>query len=180
MLGSLVVIGLYLIFRFEGNYTEGIIVGLISALLAAFFSVINSKLVQSHSPIRITFLEMLGGWLVIGIFSVFAVYTNSLDIQDFAPSGTDWIYIFILGSVCTAYAFIESVAVMKILSPFTVLLSINLEPVYGILLALIIFGESERMNPFFYVGASTILLTVFIDAFLKRRRKKKGTATIPL
>ncbi len=81
-------------------------------------------------------------------------------------------YLIVLGSICTAYAFIESVAVMKHLSSYTVLLTTNLEPVYGILLALIIFGESEKMNPYFYVGAAIILSTVVMDAFIKRRRKK--------
>lgn len=173
LLGGMVIIGLYLIFRFEGDYTAGIIIGLISAFLSASFSVLNSKLVKTNSPFRITFLEMFGGWLAIGVYSIAAIYWGSLSVSDFFLKTNDWIYLLILGSVCTAYAFIESVAVMKTLSSFTVLLSINLEPVYGILLALLIFGNSELMNPYFYVGAGIILSTVFADVVIKRRKKKK-------
>lgn len=173
LLGGFVIIGLYLIFRFEGDYTTGIITALISAFLSASFSVLNSKLVRTNSPFRITFLEMLGGWLAIGLFSLYAVYSGSLHISDFSLNEMDWLYLIILASVCTAYAFIESVAVMRTLSSFTVLLSINLEPIYGILLALLFFGDSEMMNPFFYIGAGIILSTVFADVLIKRYKKKR-------
>lgn len=171
-LGGLVIIGLYLIFKFEGDYAAGIITALFSAFLSACFSVLNSKLVQTNSPYRITFLEMLGGWIAISLFSLYGLYSGSLVLSDFILSKPDWFYLFILGSICTAYAFIESVAVMRTLSPFTVLLSINLEPIYGIILALVFFGNNEKMTPYFYVGAVIILSTVFIDAFIKRKRKK--------
>ena len=82
---------------------------------------------------------------------------------------SDWIYIGILASVCTAYAFIASVYIMKYISPFTVVLTYNLEPVYGIILALIIFRESEHMSANFYYGAVLILVTVLIDALLKNK-----------
>ncbi len=173
LLGLLVVGGLYLIFRFEGDYTSGIIVALISAFLAACFSVLNSKLVKGNTPFRITFLEMVGGWLAITVFSAYGLVTGSMQLQQFTLGGMDWLYLIILGSVCTAYAFIESVAVMKHLSSYTVLLTTNLEPVYGILLALLIFGESEKMNPYFYAGAAIILSTVLLDAFIKKKKRKK-------
>lgn len=175
LLGLLVIVGLYLIFRFEGNYTAGIIVALISAFLAACFSVLNSKLVKGHTPFRITFLEMLGGWLAISIFAIYSLFSGSMQLSQFALGGMDWLYLLILGSICTAYAFIESVSVMKHLSSYTVLLTTNLEPVYGIILALLILGESEKMNPYFYVGAAIILSTVVMDAVIKKRRKKKST-----
>tara|TARA_R110000850_G_scaffold92173_1_gene195898 strand:- start:363 stop:1214 length:852 start_codon:yes stop_codon:yes gene_type:complete len=173
LLGLLVVGGLYLIFRFEGDYTTGIIVALISAFLAACFSVLNSKLVKGNTPFRITFLEMIGGWLAISAFAIYGLASGSIQLSQFALSGMDWVYLIVLGSICTAYAFIESVTVMKHLSSYTVLLTTNLEPIYGILLALIIFGDSEKMNPYFYVGAAIILSTVVMDALIKRRRKKK-------
>ncbi len=170
LLGVFVIFGLYLIFRFEGDYTAGIIVALISALLAAFFQVINGRLVQSSSPYRITFLEMLGGFLTIGLY---LLLRGEIGMDLFRLSGSDWMYLLILGSVCTAFAFIESVAVMRSLSPFTVLLSINLEPVYGIVLSLLIFGDSERMDPYFYLGAAMILFTVVADVLIKRLRRRR-------
>lgn len=179
LLGLLVVCGLYLIFRFEGHYTAGIIVALVSAFLSACFSVLNSKLVKGNSPFRITFLEMLGGWLAISIFCLYRLVTGSLQLSAFSLSGMDWLYLLILGSVCTAFAFIESVAVMRTLSSYTVLLSTNLEPVYGIMLALLFFGKSERMNPYFYLGAAIILATVVADVFIKRHKRKKLTPKIP-
>lgn len=173
VLGLLVVAGLYLIFRFEGDYTYGIITALISAFLAACFSVLNGKLLaKGHTPFRITFLEMVGGWLAISVFSIYGLYSGDLQIEEFIPAAADWGYLLILGSICTAYAFIQSVAVMKQLSPYTVLLTTNLEPVYGIALALLFFGESEKMNVYFYVGALIILSTVVLDAYLKKRKKK--------
>lgn len=89
-----------------------------------------------------------------------------LSLEDFG-------WLFILASVCTAYAFIASVAVMKHLSPYTVMLTINLEPVYGIILALFIFEEKEKMNPQFYIGATIILLTVILNGVIKNVEKKK-------
>lgn len=170
VLGLFVIAGLYLIFRFEGDYTAGIIMGLIAAFLAALFQVINGKLVKNRTPYRITFLEMLGGFLAIGIYLLFQ---GKLNAELFSISGMDWLWLLLLGSLCTAFAFIESVAVMRSLSPFTVLLSINLEPVYGIILALLIFGDSERMDPLFYLGTSIILLSVVADSLLKTIRKRR-------
>ena len=77
----------------------------------------------------------------------------------------------ILSSVCTAYAFIESTAVMKFLSPYTVMLTINLEPIYGIILAVLIFKEKEQMSSGFYIGAAIILTTVILNGIIKSRQK---------
>ena len=81
--------------------------------------------------------------------------------------------MFILASVCTAYAFIASVHVMRYISPYTVVLTYNLEPIYGIILALLIFPETETMSTSFYLGASLILLTVLLNAIFKNRTKKR-------
>ena len=86
---------------------------------------------------------------------------------------TDWFYIALLAVVATAFAFVVSVEVMKEISPFTVAISINLEPIYAIILALFIFGEEEKMTPQFYVGAIIIVAAIFVDAYLKRRSNRK-------
>ena len=171
LLGILVILGLYLIFRFEGDYVAGILFALLSAFLAAVFQVINGKLVEKYSAHRITLLEMLGGFLSI---SIYLLMTGNLGLSLLDLNGLDWLWLIILGTVCTAFAFIESVAVMKEISPFTVLLSINLEPVYGILLALLIFGDDEKMDPWFYLGASIILGSLFLDVFLRRHKRRKS------
>ena len=176
LLGLIVILGLYLIFKFEGDYWAGIITALISAFLSACFTIINSRLVKRSTPYRITFLEMLGGWIALSLFMFFY---GSLSSEVFNLIPMDWLYLAILGSICTAYAFIENVALMRQISPFSFLLAINLEPVYGILLALLIFGQKEQMNLYFYIGAALILSTVFFDIYIKRKLRKKNRLIPP-
>ncbi|MGB3149761.1 MAG: DMT family transporter [Maribacter sp.] len=167
MFGLLVIIGLYLIFRVESKYAYGMGIALLSAFLAAVFSLINGKLVKSHRPSIISFYE-----LGIGVFflSVVLGINGKFNTDFFIIAKMDWVYLFILALICTAYAFIASVKIMRVLTPYTVMLTTNLEPVYGILLAWFIFGADEKMNPLFYVGAIIILLTVIANGILKNRK----------
>ena len=168
--GLLVVLGLYLIFSFETQYQLGIILALFSALTAAIFSVINGRLVIKSSAGQITMYEMLGG--VLGI-SIYTFFFETIEIGAFSPTDLDVFYLLILGIICTAVAFVVSVQVMKYLSPFTVSISINMEPIYAIILALIFFGESEKMTIGFYFGAALILSTVIGNGLLKSYFKKQ-------
>ena len=162
----LVRVGLYLIFRVESNYSYGMAIALVSAFLAAVFSIINGKLVKSHKPSVISFYELGVGVLFLTIvLGVKGNFTSDF----FILKSMDWVYLIILGVLCTAYAFIASVKVMRVLTPYTVMLTTNLEPVYGILLAWFIFGNEEKMNPLFYVGAGIILITVIANGVLKQR-----------
>ena len=104
-------------------------------------------------------------------FSISLLFTNSFSAEFFQLTTTDLVYLFILSSVCTAYAFIASTAVMKYLSPYTVMLTINLEPIYGIILAYFIFEDSEQMSPMFYLGALIILATVIANGIVKGYKK---------
>lgn len=169
--GLLVISGLYIIFNVEGDYWLGIILALTSAFLSALFSVINGKFAKEYNASTISFYELLGGVLFL---SFYLLLSNQFTQDFFVLSLNDFGWLFILASVCTAYAFIASVAVMKHLSPYTVMLTINLEPVYGIILALFIFQEKEKMNPQFYIGASIILLTVILNGVIKNIEKKKS------
>ncbi len=166
--GLLVVVGLSIIFKVEGNYIEGIVLALISAFLSACFAVINSKFVVNYEPKVISFYELFGGVL---FFSIFLFGTSSFNSEFFQLSINDFLYLLVLSSVCTAYAFIASTSIMKFLSPYTVMLTINLEPIYGILLAVLIFKEKEQMSPTFYFGALLILITVVFNAVLKAKHK---------
>ena len=168
LFGLVVVFGLTIIFNVEGKYMEGIILALISAFLSASFAVINSKFVKDYDPTIISFYELLGGVL---FFSIFIMGTSGFDTKFFQLTNHDFMYLMILSSVCTAYAFIASTAVMKFLSPYTVMLTINLEPIYGILLAVLIFKDKEQMSPAFYVGAAVILITVILNGIIKSRHK---------
>ncbi len=167
--GVIIIIGLYIIFQFEPNYISGIITGLISAFLAGLFTVLNKVLVRNNHPITISFYEMAGGFLGI---SLFLLMSGSSMPQLSFPILSDWIYLLILGIVCTAYAFMASTRVMQTLSAYTVVLTVNLEPIYGILLAFLIFGDSEYMSGGFYLGTLIILTAVFLLPVLKRKAGK--------
>jgi len=167
--GLLVVIGLYIIFNLEGNYFWGIIMALTSAFLSALFAVINSKFVKNHHPAVISFYELSGG---VVFFTFILFFTQSFSTSFFVLSAKDLMYLMVLSSICTAYAFIASTSVMKYLSPYTVMLTINLEPIYGIILAVLVFQEKEKMRLEFYIGASIILLTVLVNALIKSRKRQ--------
>lgn len=168
--GLLVVAGLYIIFRFEGDYFYGIALALTSAFLSALFSVLNGIYAVKYDSTVISVYELFGGVLFL---SLYLLFTGSFDAAFFAISLNDWFWLMILGTICTAYAFIVSVQVMKYISPYTVVLTVNLEPVYGIILALLVFKEEERMSWTFYVGAAIILTTVILNAILKNYAKNK-------
>jgi drug/metabolite transporter (DMT)-like permease len=170
LFGLIVIAGLYIIFKVEGRYVYGILLALSSAFLSALFSIINGKFAKEYNPAIISFYELLGGVL---FFSVFLLFSNSFDANFFKISSSDWFYLIILSTFCTAYAFIASVQVMKFLTPYTVMLTINLEPIYGIILAVIVFEDKEKMSSDFYIGALIILSTVIINGVVKYYKKKK-------
>lgn len=168
LFGLFVVGGLYLIFRFEGDYMYGIVLALTSAFLSALFSTINGIYASKYNPTIISLYELFGG---VFFLSIYLLFTGSFTPDFFVVSLTDWIWLFVLGSICTAYAFIVSVDIMKFLSPYTVMLTINLEPVYGIIIALLVFNEKEKMSWTFYVGAAIILTMVILNGILKKYTK---------
>ncbi|MGY8934305.1 MAG: DMT family transporter [Flavobacteriales bacterium] len=166
--GLIVIIGLYIIFKVESEYLSGILFALLASFLGALFSIFNGMLVKSHNASVISFYELLFGVLFI---TIYVLFTGGFDNTFFKLSGSDWTYLIILASICTAYAFIASVHVMKWISPYTVMLTTNMEPIYGILLALLILGEKEYMSPTFYLGAIIILITVVLNGIIKTRKK---------
>lgn len=170
LFGLIVIGGLYIIFNVEVDYVLGIILALTSAFLSALFTVINAKYTKVYMPSVISFYELVGG---VGFLSVYLLFSGGFTTEFFNLSIEDFGWLLLLASVCTAYAFIASVKVMKYLSPYTVMLTINLEPIYGIILALLIFKDSEHMNPMFYVGALIILLTVILNGIIKKYKKEE-------
>lgn len=148
----------------------GIALALTSAFLSAMFAIINARFAKEYNPSTISFYELLGG---VGFFSVYLLFSGSFTPEFFVLSAEDWIWLFVLGSFCTAYAFIASVQVMKFLSPYTVMLTINMEPVYGIILAVLVFRDKEKMGMPFYIGAAIILITVIVNGILKNYALKE-------
>lgn len=174
LLGLMVLGGLYIIFRFEFNHALGLFMAVVSAFLAALFSVINGQLTKRHNPYMITFYEMLGAFIGTSVFfPLYLTYFTEDGMLHLIPAPLDWLYLFILAGFCTVYAFSVSVELMKRLSAFVVNLTINLEPVYGIILAVLIFGEKEQMQPGFYAGTFVILLSVLAYPVINKRLKRK-------
>ncbi len=166
IIGVVIIAGLYIIFQFEPDHVAGIITALTAAFLAALFTVLNKLMIGTHRPLVISFYEMGGGFLAITLFMAFSgTFAQGLQM----PVPADWLYLLLLGVVCTAYAFAASVKVMQVLSAYTAVLIINLEPVYGILLAFLFFGDSEYMSLGFYLGTLIILAAVFLFPVLKRK-----------
>ena len=165
-LGLLVIAGLYIIFNFESQYKVGIIYALIASFLGALFAVLNGLFIKKYTADTISFYQLLFGVVFITIYLLF---TNSFSVSFFQIPASDWMYLIVLSSICTAYAFIASVQVMKYLSPYTVMLTINLEPIYAIVLALIIFGDKEQMSSTFYLGAFIVLFVVLLNGIIKNR-----------
>ncbi len=178
VLGLIVILGLYIIFNFESQYRLGIFYALISSLLSAIFSVLNGLFIKKYAASTISLYQLFFGVVFI---TAYLFFMNGFSISFFKISKLDWLYLLILSSFCTAYAFIASVKVMKYLSPYTVVLTLNLEPVYAILLALFIFGEKEKMNIEFYFGAFIVLFVVLVNGIIKNKtvlRKKIKEKTV--
>lgn len=167
-LGALVIVGLYIIFSFESQYTMGIVYALISSFLGAVFAVLNGLYIKEYDARIISLYQLFFGAAFV---TLFLLLSGSFTLDLFSLQSSDWIYLLILSSVCTAYAFIASVHIMRNLTPYTVMLTINLEPIYAIILALIIFGENEQMNTEFYIGAFIVLFVVLLNGFLKNMKK---------
>lgn len=182
--GLIVIAGLYLIFHFEFNHALGLLLALASAILASVFTVINSRFTHSHNHHTISFYEMAGASLLSGLIIPFYYFLTSGNIADIGiPSISDWGYLFILAIACTVYPFTVSIELMKRISAFIVNLSINMEPVYGIILAYLIFGEKERMNSGFYLGTMVILFSVILYPLIRvwtnRSKMKKDRYRLP-
>tara|TARA_B100000524_G_scaffold220040_1_gene115914 strand:+ start:975 stop:1859 length:885 start_codon:yes stop_codon:yes gene_type:complete len=164
-LGILVIIGVLIIFNAEFKYVTGIFLGILSALLASLFSVLNGVLIKKDNAYKISLYEFISGVIFISLYLYFTSDLSLLLVDDFFS--LNYLYIFILGSVCTAYAFIASVYLLKFITPYSLVLSYNLEPVYGVLLALFFFGNDEKMSFPFYLGFLLILISVFLNMYIK-------------
>lgn len=165
LMGVIVLIGISIIFQFEKAYTEGILWGIGAAITSAAFVVANGLFAKRQNAVVISFYEMLGAFALL---TVIQIVRGNMHFS-FLLNPSDLILLLILSLVCTAFAFVVSVDIMRELSPFMVNLTINLEPVYGIILSLLIFGESEFMSPGFYLGTFIILLCVLIYPIFKYR-----------
>lgn len=175
LLGLVVIAGLYVIFSFEIDNVLGLTLAILSAMLSATFSVLNAGLAKQHSEYGITFYEMLAACLVTIIFIPIYKVSFLQEAANYAlPNLEDWGFLILLSVVCTVYAFSASVELMKRISAFAVNLAINMEPVYGILMALLIYGEKEQMSNGFYYGTLIIMAAVFSYPVIRRFQRKRA------
>ncbi len=177
-LGILVIAGLSAIFHFEYDHALGLFLALASAFLSALFTVFNSNFSKTYAPLTISFYEMIGAFIATAVclplYSLLFASGRSLQL---VPTAYDWLWLAILALVCTVYTFYASMQVLRHVSAFSMNLIVNMEPVYGIVLAFLIFGEKEQMTGGFYVGTGIILFSVLIHPLLDRWFRPK---TLPL
>lgn len=173
--GSLMIPGMFLIVNnLDIGYLYGVITGLIAAALAALFSVLTKLYIDDTDPVTISFIELSGSLIMVSI--VIAIMTLfGFTMTSYIPTtGIEWFYLIIFALVCTTFAQILTLKALKQLSTFTVNLTINLEPIYGILLAIVILNEHKDLNLMFYIGATIIMVSVFSFPFIKRYKKQKA------
>lgn len=168
--GLVIIAGLGLILQVEIKYLTGVYYALAAIILGVLFTLMNGKLISDHEPSVITFYEFGAGVFFITIYFLFQ---GKFTADFFQMSLNNWILLLILASICTAYAFTASVKVMQKLTPYTVMLTTNLEPVYGIVLAYFILGGKEKMSVEFYIGAVIIIITVILNGVFKHYQNKK-------
>ncbi|HEX9980652.1 MAG TPA: DMT family transporter [Flavobacterium sp.] len=169
--GLIVIAGLFMIMQVEVRYLMGMLCALFSVLMGVCFTLFNGKLIQKHDPSVIALYEFFAGWAFV---TAYLSIRGTFSAKFFDVSGKDWMLIIVLSSICTAYAFTAAVNVMKKLTPYTVMLTTNLEPVYGIILAYFIIGEDEKMSLAFYIGSAIIVATVIANGIIKNRAEKKN------
>ena len=166
VMGIVIVICMGLIFKTEFHYKEGIFYGILTALFGTIFSVFNGKIFGKTSSGNIIFYEIFSGFLILSVFYLITgqiMQVNEISYRDLA-------LIILLASVFTAFPMLESVNLMKYISPFTLILTVNLEPIYGIILAFFIFGESEQMSPIFYIASLKMILANIANGVIKARK----------
>ena len=167
IMGVVVVVALAFIMGTETKYFLGYFYGIIAALLATLFTLFNAKYINKVGAAKITMIEMLSGVIIISCILFFqqdyTVFTTKISVTDLS-------YLIILGTLCTAMVFVWLTEIMRHITPYSLIMAINLEPVYSIIFALLIFGDNELMSSSFYLGSCVIIGIVFLDGYLKNRQ----------
>lgn len=176
--GVLSVFGIYLIFHFDTQYKLGIALGMVSSFFAALFPILLKRAMNSTNMQTVLTWQMTGGFIFLSLLMPF--YLKSFPAESIWPSTSDLLWLLVLAWLCSVIAFQFSLNALKKLSAFTVSLSYNLEPLYGILMAFIIFKENASLNHGFYLGLTVICLTLMLHMFLLKKNQKKKEEKIPV
>ncbi|MFL3656548.1 MAG: EamA family transporter [Opitutales bacterium] len=165
--GLCIIVGLYFVFSFEFEYLGRMILGIVSALFAAWFTVLNALLAGEADAKTITLYELLAA---LGSLTLLLLVTGGFNVEQMTLSGNDFGWLLILGTVGTAFSFYLSVQLVKGQTPYTFVMKINLEPIYAMILAVLVRPESETMSGGFYLGAAIVVAMIFINALVSKRR----------
>lgn len=169
MLSALTLIGVSLIFHFDTSYRSGIILGVISSVFAALYTIYNERLVKHYNSVFINYYQMIGGTVFLGV--LFPVYQHFFPAEQFIPDLADTFYLLLLSLLCTVGLYMAVANVLKKIPAFTVNLTFNLEPIYAILLAFLFFGEGKEVNLSFYIGLTFVILSVILQTLITIRSK---------
>lgn len=170
----LAMVGISTIYMSDSSASAGVIIGVISAFLSALFSVLNRRIASMYEPLTISFIELSSGWLFLSL--LLPVYFIIHPASSLDASSTDWFYLLILSFFCTVLTWILSLQALRKVSAFTMALALNLEPVYGIILAVLFAGEMNVINQWFILGAVIILLTVVLHAIYRFKKNHISAA----
>ncbi len=168
---AVAMIGIYTIYSSDPDASWGIVIGVISALLSATFSTLNKTIASKYESLTISFIELSSGMIFLTI--LFPLYFKIQPTTKFIPDAHDWMYLFILSVVCTVLTWVLSLQALRKVSAYTMGLALNLEPVYGIILAILFAGEGRFMNKGFITGTGIILVTVIVHTFYKFYKYRK-------
>ena len=174
LIGLIIIGAICMIFSVEITYWLGITLGIIAAFTASIFSVLNAIMVKKINSTAISYIELWFG--LIGL-SIYLACTNGFSADFFVLNNQAILGLILLAGICTAFPFIASVNLMKYLSPYTITLTVNLETVYGIILAILIYEENKELSTTFYAGVMVILFSIFFNAWLKGKHDKKHLIT---
>lgn len=160
-LGLLTIAGIYIIFDFHPQYKTGILFGIVSAIGSSIYPIFNKRLLTSYNPATITFYEMAAGLLTLTL--LVPLYLLQFPAEYYLPTPADWLWLSILACACTVLSFFLQLSALKKISPFTSNIAYNMEPIYGIVLAFVIFHENKLLGSYFYVGVALIMLSVMVQ-----------------
>lgn len=176
-LGLFAIAGIIIIYRTHLNFSFGIVIGLLSALLTVIVSVLNKKIVDDYEPEQITLYQLTGGFAGLSILLPF--YQYYFPEKNIIPTSMDWLWLIVLSWVCTIATFFLYIRSLKKISAFTMNLTLTLEPVYGILLAFFIYKENEHFSKWFYVGFALITMAVAFHMWRLLQRRMQEPSTVP-
>ncbi len=170
LFSGITIAGIALIFHFDSRYRLGIGLGVASSAIASLFVICNKKINRSFKPSLLFFYEMCGGFLFVTLAS--PILLRFFPAPTLLPDGRDFFNLFLLAFFCTVILYIIQLQALEIVSAFTVNLSLNLEPVYSIILAALFLGEAKDFTPAFYLGLSLIILSVALQTLATAREAR--------